>query len=163
MQDWSQRASDSIHQIIRQHSAMVYRLAYARTGNRADAEDIYQEVFFRLFRKQPEIESAEHLRAWLIRTTINASIDLFRSAWRRRFRPLPEGYDPPAIPPQQDPRAEALQSALKCLPEKQRVVIHLFYYEDFSTEEIASLLGENPSTIRSQLSRARKKLRSLLS
>lgn len=162
MQNRSQRASDPVHEVISQHSAMVYRLAYARTGSRADAEDVYQEVFFRLFRTKPRIESAEHLRAWLIRTTIHVSISLFRSAWRRRVRPLPEGYDPPAVPPQQDPRAEALHSALMCLPEKQRVAIHLFYYEEFSTEEIAKLLGENPSTVRSQLSRARKRLRTLL-
>ena len=85
----SQRTGDQVHQIIAEFSAMVYRLAYARTGNRADAEDVYQDVFFRLFRSQPEFASYQHIRAWLIRTTIHTSVNLLRSAWRRHFRPMP--------------------------------------------------------------------------
>lgn len=161
MSDQSQRAGGSIHEIITRYSAMVYRLAYARCANRADAEDIYQEVFFKYFRTNPPIESNEHLKAWLIRTTIHTSVNLLRSAWRRRFRPMPENYDAPA--PESDDRGfEALASALKRLPEKQRVAIHLYYYEDLPTDEIASCLGEKSSTIRSQLKRGRERLKSLL-
>ena len=161
MFEQSQRAGGSVHEIIFAYSDMVYRLAYARTANRADAEDVYQEVFFKFFRTNPRIESEEHLKAWLIRATIHCSVNLLRSAWRRRFRPMPENYDAPA--PQTDERSfEALASALKRLPEKQRVAIHLYYYEELSTDEIASCLGEKSSTIRSQLKRGRDKLKSLL-
>lgn len=157
----TRRASDRVHEIITAYSAMVYRLAYARTANRADAEDIYQEVFFRLFSSNPRLESEEHLRAWLIRTTIHCSINLLKSAWRRYFRPMPENYDAPAHEEESD-CFDALRLAMKRLPEKQRVVIHLYYFEELSTDEIARLLGEKPSTIRSRLMRGREKLKSLL-
>lgn len=157
----TQRAGDQVHEIIQEYSAMVYRLAYARMGNRADAEDVYQDVFFRLFRTQPEFENCRHIKAWLIRTTIHTSVNLLRSAWRRYFSPMPENYDVPA-PQIDNQRFEALASALKRLPEKQRVAIHLYYYEELSTDEIAEILGEKGSTIRSHLKRGREKLKSLL-
>jgi len=157
----SQRTGDMVHEIISEYSAMVYRLAYARTGNRADAEDVYQEVFFRLFRCEPVLKSSEHLKAWLIRTTIHTSVNLLRSAWRRYFRPMPENYDAPA-PDADNNRFDALVAALRRLPESQRVAIHLYYYEGFSNEEIAEILVEKPATIRSRLKRGREKLKSLL-
>ena len=127
-----------------------------------DAEDIYQDVFFKLFRTEPQIESGEHLKAWLIRTTIHTSVNLLRSAWRRRFRPMPEGYDAPVPAAEEDPRLDELRSALMRLPEKQRVAIHLYYYEALSTDQIAEITGEKPSTVRSQLKRGRDKLQSML-
>ena len=157
----SQRTGDQVHEIIAEFSAMVYRLAYARTGNRADAEDVYQDVFFRLFRSQPEFASYQHIKAWLIRATIHTSVNLLRSAWRRRFQPMPENYDAPA-PQIDNQRFEALASALMRLPEKQRVAIHLYYYEELSTDEISKILGEKSSTIRSHLKRGRDRLKSLL-
>ena len=162
MAERSQRAGDAVHEIISEYSPMVYRLACARCGNPADAEDIYQEVFFRFFRTNPRIESAEHMKAWVIRTTIHTSINLLRSAWRRRFRPLPDGYDAPSPAKEENPRLKELRSALKRLPEKQRVAIHLYYYEELSTEKIAEITDEKPSTVRSQLKRGREKLKSLL-
>ena len=162
MQERSQRAGDTVHEMIAEYSAMVYRLAYARTGNHADAEDIYQEVFFRYFRTEPQIESTEHLKAWLIRTTIHTSVNLLRSAWRRHFQPMPENYDAPAPQMEEDARLAPLRSALKRLPENQRVAIHLYYYEELSTDRIAEILGEKSSTIRSRLKRGREKLKSLL-
>lgn len=162
MSEPTQRTGEWVHEIITEYSAMVYRLAYARTGSRADAEDVYQDVFFRLFRNKPEFTSCQHIRAWLIRTTIHSSVNLLRSAWRRYIRPMPENYDASASIPTFDGRLETLNTALKRLPEAQRVAIHLYYYEALSTEEIAEILGEKPSTIRSRLKRGREKLKSLL-
>lgn len=162
MMERPQRSGGDVREIIRTHSAMVYRLAYARCGNHADAEDVYQEVFFRFFRSNPQIESEEHLRAWLIRTTVHTSLNLLKSAWRRYFRSMPEHYDAPTGGIEENPQLENLRSALKKLPEKQRVVIHLYYYEGLSTEEIAQVLGEKPSTVRSHMKRGREKLKSLL-
>lgn len=158
----SQRTGDWVHEIIAEYSAMVYRLAYARTGNRADAEDVYQDVFFRLFKSQPEFASCQHVRAWLIRTTIHTSVNLLRSAWRRYFSPMPENCDVPAPTAADDDRLARLRTELQRLPVAQRVAIHLYYYEDLSTDEIAEILGEKPSTIRSRLKRGREKLKSLL-
>ena len=116
MMERSQRAGGSVHEIISEYSAMVYRLAYARCASHADAQDVYQEVFFRFFRTKPGIESDEHLKAWLIRATIHTSTNLLRSAWRRYIRPMPEGYDAPAVQAREDERLENLRSALRRLP-----------------------------------------------
>lgn len=158
----SQCAGDSVREIINRYSDMVYRLAYARTGSRADADDVYQEVFFRYFRTKPQIDSEEHLKAWLIRTTIHTSLNLLRSAWRRYVQAMPEHFDISAPHSAEDARSEALLHALMRLPEKQRIVIHLYYYEDYSTEEIADLIGEKASTVRSRLTRGREKIKSLM-
>ena len=76
--------------VIEKYSDMVYRLAYARTGSRHDADDVYQEVFLRYFRKKPVFDSEEHRRAWLLRVTVNCSNTFLSSAWHRRTVGLPE-------------------------------------------------------------------------
>lgn len=162
MTNESQCAGDSVQEIIIRYSDMVYRLAYARTGSSADADDVYQEVFLRYFRTRPQIGSEEHLKAWLIRTTIHTSLNLLRSAWRRYAQAMPEHFDAAATHSPTDARSEALHHALRRLPEKQRIVIHLYYYEEYSTEEIADLIGQKPSTVRSHLKRGREKIKLLM-
>ena len=81
MMERSQRTGDAVQEIMNTYSGMVYRLAYARTGNKPDADDVYQDVFFKLFRSNPQLDSEEHLKAWLIRTTTHTSVNLLRSAW----------------------------------------------------------------------------------
>ncbi|NLO86398.1 MAG: sigma-70 family RNA polymerase sigma factor [Clostridiales bacterium] len=143
------------------HGSMVYRLAYARTLNRADAEDIFQEVMLRLVQRTEPFESAEHEKAWLIRVACNISINIVKSAWRRYVihvdRPLPEqGMQPPQ-------ENEDLLHALAQLSPKYRAPIHLFYFEDMSVHEISQMLMRKPSTVRAQLTRGREKLRQYLS
>ena len=162
MMERSQRTGDAVQEIMNTYSGMVYRLAYARTGNKPDADDVYQDVFFKLFRSNPQLDSEEHLKAWLIRTTTHTSVNLLRSAWRRYFQPMPENYDAPDMSFANDDRLSALRNALIRLPEKQRIVIHLYYYEQLSTEEIAKILGEKSSTVRSHMKRGRERLKSLL-
>ena len=162
MMERSQRTGDAVQEIMNTYSGMVYRLAYARTGNKPDADDVYQDVFFKLFRSNPQLDSEEHLKAWLIRTTTHISVNLLRSAWRRYFQPMPENYDAPDMSFANDDRLSDLRNALIKLPEKQRIVIHLYYYEQLSTEEIAKILGEKSSTVRSHMKRGRERLKSLL-
>lgn len=162
MNEQSLRTGDSVHEVIRRYSDMVYRLAYARTGSKPDAEDVYQDVFFKLFRTGPEFESEEHLKAWLIRTTTHTSINLLKSAWRRYMRPETEITQARPAASSENNSHGALDEALRQLPEKYRVVLYLHYYEDYSTEEIADILGCKPSTIRSQLKRGREKLKFLI-
>ena len=162
MMERSQRTGDAVQEIMNTYSGMVYRLAYARTGNKPDADDVYQDVFFKLFRSNPQLDSEEHLKAWLIRTTTHTSVNLLRSAWRRYFQPMPENYDAPDMSFANDDRLSDLRNALIRLPEKQRIVIHLYYYEQLSTEEIAKILGEKSSTVRSHMKRWRERLKSLL-
>lgn len=147
---------DSPEVVIRRYSDMVYRLAFARTGNRSDAEDLYQEVFLRYLTRAPAFTSEEHRKAWLLRVAVNCANRFHTAPWRKRTEPLSEALSVPA------PEGEDLWEELRRLPEKDRTVLHLYYYEDMTTEEIAKLLDRNPATVRSQLLRARAKLKKLL-
>ena len=159
MQNRSLRADDWAAEALRKYADMVYRLAYAQVRNRTDADDIFQEVFIRLVKSSPEFESDEHMKAWLIRVTVNCSKTLWLSAWKRRMIFL-EDKDWNRLPAEEAPiENEALEEAMTALPMKMRRVIHLFYYEEMSVDEIAEVLSEKSSTIRSQLSRARKLLK----
>ena len=147
---------DSPEVVIRRYSDMVYRLAFARTGNRSDAEDLYQEVFLRYLTRAPAFTSEEHRKAWLLRVAVNCANRFHTAPWRKRTEPLSEALSVPA------PEGEDLWEELRRLPERDRTVLHLYYYEDMTTEEIAKLLDRNPATVRSQLLRARAKLKKLL-
>ena len=147
---------DSPEAVIRRYSDMVYRLAFARTGNRSDAEDLYQEVFLRYLTRAPAFTSEDHRKAWLLRVAVNCANRFHTAPWRKRTEPLSEALSVPA------PEGEDLWEELRRLPERDRTVLHLYYYEDMTTEEIAQMLGRNPATVRSQLLRARTKLKQLL-
>ena len=162
MQNRSLRADDWAAEALHQYADMVYRLAYAQMRNRADADDIFQEVFIRLVKKKPGFESGEHMKAWLIRVTVNCARSLWLSSWKKRMV-FWEDEQLNRIPAEEAPAGnEALEEALDALPMKMRRVVHLFYYEEMSVDEIAEALNEKPSTIRSQLSRARKALKKTL-
>lgn len=159
MNEELRRTGDSIHEVISAYSGMVYRLAYARTGNRVDAEDVFQDVFLKYFAARPSFASEEHRKAWLIRATVHTSVDLFRSAWRRLVLPVAEV---PAAAGDVPGECAPLADALCRLSGRDRVLIHLFYEEEMRTEEIADMLGMKPATVRSRLSRSRETLRGLL-
>ena len=141
---------------VEQYGPMVYRLAYAQLRSRHDADDVFQEVFLRYHRAAPSFESEAHRRAWLLRVTVNCAKSLAASPWRRRTLPLEDVYA------YTDPEESGLDAALAQLPPKYRAVIHLCYYEGCTTEEAARILGRTPSTVRSQLTRARRTLARLL-
>ena len=107
----------------------------------------------------------ERLRAWLIRVTVNECKSLWRSLWRQRveLRDIRDGDAPPFEEPAfAEPAHEALYAALGTLPEKCRIVVHLFYFEDMGTREIAEVLGIKEPTVRTRLVRARKLLKQSL-
>lgn len=153
MEEETLKNNDCVEHVIRYYSDMVYRLAFARSGNAYDADEIFQEVFLRYVKKQPVFREEVHRKAWLIRVTINCAKKLHMSAWRRKTEPL-NGH---LI----FERRETVQlyDELQKLPPKYREVIHLFYYENMSLEEISRALNRKNSTIRAQLTRARAMLR----
>ena len=148
--------NDGAEQAIRRYADLVYHLAFARTGSRADADDVFQEVFLRYVRRKPVFRDEEHRKAWLIRVTINCAKSFWNSAWIRKMQPLTEDIVC------EMPEEQALYAALQRLPAKYREVIHLFYYEGYSTDEIARLLRRKSSTVRTQLTRARAMLRDFM-
>jgi RNA polymerase sigma-70 factor (ECF subfamily) len=155
-----QRAGERVRQVMEIHGPMIYRLAYARTLNRSDAEDVFQEVMLRLMQRGEPFESTEHEKAWLIRVTCNLSIRLVKSAWRRHT--AGEERMPPVDEYERSLGDEALSRAMMRLNRKYRAPIHLFYFEELSVEEIARILMRKPSTVRAQLTRGRDKLKQLL-
>ena len=140
----------------RWNAATVYRVALSCVKNRESAEDIMQDVFLKLLRRKDAFESAEHMKRWLIRCTVNAGRDLLASAWRRKATPLDALYD---VGEEPDWEERALFDMVMRLPKQCRVICYMHYYEGYSTEEIASILGIRGATVRVQLMKARKKLK----
>ena len=143
--------------LARQYAPAVYRLAYARTGSRADAEDVMQEVFLRLVKTRPDFDSEAHAKAWLLRVASNCANDLFRLPWRRREAPLADD-----LPAPEAPETGSVTEAVLSLPARYRIPIHLYYYEDLSVAEIARTIGKSEGTVKSRLFRARNLLRERL-
>ena len=148
-QEQSLRTNDGAEDVIRQYATMVYRLAFARSGTKDDADEIFQEVFFRYLKNQPVFESEEHCKAWLIRVTINCS---------RKLRVLLVEEDLAF----ESKETADLYHELQKLPAKYRQVIHLYYYEDLKAEQIGKISNRKPATIRTQLTRARAMLRDFM-
>ncbi len=148
----------ALEQVICRYADTVYRLAYAHMRNPADADDVFQDVFLKYAEKAPAFADEEHRKAWLIRVTVNRCRSHYRSGWWKRIVPLENAADAAVTPPA-DP---ALDEALNKLPPKYRSVIHLHYFENYDTGEIAGLLGLRPATVRSQLARGRRLLKELL-
>ncbi len=136
---------------VEKYFNMVFKLALAQTKNKEYAEDVCQDVFLKFLNSGKEFETEEHIKAWLIRVTINTAKSVFLSSWFKKTVPLNEdestSFDV-------DEKNDVL-SAVGELPLKYRTVIHLFYYEDMSVSEIAKALNVPENTIKSQLLRAR--------
>ena len=147
-----------ISRILDTYSSMIYRVAYHNLCNSHYAEDITQEVLFKLCSLRPEFSSQEHEKAWLIRVTINLCKN-----YNKKVNAHPEDELTPNIAdsiPAPDRAAEnEVLEAVMALDEKFRNVVYLFYYEGYSVAEIAQIEGKNQNTVLSLLHRARKKLK----
>lgn len=139
--------------LVAQNENALYRAALTILGDPQEAEDAVQDAFVRFLERAPD--DLEKPGAWLMRVLVNGCRSRLRLAWRR-VGPLPD--DLPVPGPEEREELEELFS----LPPLDRAVIHLYYYEGWSTGEIAQMLGQRPGTVRSRLSRAREKLRRLL-
>lgn len=149
----------SLEALYEVYGDMIYRLALQRTRNRADAEDVLQDVFFRCLRRAPVFESREHQKAWLIRVTLNSSKTLLSSAFMRH-RADESALE--FLPADTEPEVSAVYEQVLNLPEKQRIAIHLFYYEGYGVADIATLMNCPESTVKSHLRRARLRLKEAL-
>ena len=139
---------------FKKYADMVYRLSFVRTKNISDSEDILQEVFLRYLKVWNKMESEEHIKAMLIRITINCTNSLLTSSWFRKTEPIKENL-PYELP---EEREDVLGAVLK-LPMKYRTAIHLHYYCGYSVEEIGKILNTNPSTVKTHLKRGREHLK----
>lgn len=139
--------------LVTENETRLYRAALAILGDPQEAEDAVQDAFLKFWEKAPT--GLERPGAWLTRVLVNGCKSRLRLAWRR-VGPLPETL--PAPGPEEREELEELFA----LPPEDRAVIHLFYYEGWSADEIAEMTGQRPGTVRSRLCRARAKLKRLL-
>lgn len=147
---------ENISYIIHKYSRNITMMAFAYTKNIADAEDITQEVFIEFFKRDITFRDEEHLKAWLLRVTINKSKNLLKSFWMSKRTDFPiEGE----YMSEQD---IDLINAVLSLDPKFRIPIHLYYYEGYSIQEIAQILNEKYTTIGTRLQRGREKLKDIL-
>ena len=137
----------------------VFAVAFNYFRDPSEADDIVQEVLFKLLKSDLKFESDEHIRNWMLKVAVNQCRRVSVSSWFRKTMPLEEYAESLKY---EDPEQSALFFAVMDLPKKYRIVIHLFYYEDYSTAEIAEMLRMNESTVRTRLRRARMKLKEVL-
>ncbi len=150
--------NEQITNLSEKYIDTVYRVALNYTRNPADAEDVTQNVFMALLRSRPAFESDDHARFWLIRVTVNECKKLFRSLWRG----MAALEDYAQSLPFAQPAHSDLFLGVMALPTKYRMPIYLHYYEEYSTEEIASILKMPKGTVCTNLKRGRELLKKQL-
>lgn len=149
---------EDIDKILNEYSNMVYKIAYSQTKNSHYAEEVFQEVFLRLIRKKPSFKNKEHLKAWLIRVTINCSKNIFLSFHFKKRAELSNDI----VDSKFELEKSELYYSVLDLPRKYREVLYLHYYEDYSVKEIANILGKKEATVKTNLHRGRKLLKANL-
>lgn len=156
-------ADAAFERVVRERQAQVLRTAYRMLGNWADAEDVAQEVFVRLYRHGLDFSSDALLGGWVYRVTVNLCLDRARSA--RPAEELVSGGTVDATAEARllyEERKQRLMRALSMLPAKERAALVLREIEGLETAEVAAILGSSEGTVRSQVSRAMDRLREIL-
>lgn len=155
MQSDSLRPGGDIADAYEVYGTILFKIAMIHLGSKEDAEEAIQETFIKLLYKSPEFKDQEHKKAWLIRVITNHCKNMQGSLWRRRVIKMEE----------MDEYFETFSSdrtlmdhVLK-LPFKYKIVIHLYYYEEYSVREISGILQISESAIKMCLNRGRKLLR----
>lgn len=144
-----------IEDVYNRYADMLFRVAYAELLSREDAEDAISEVFYKFMNKIPKFRDAEHEKAWFLRVTINQCHDLKRKRVIRSYTPLEEVAELPGSPKEE---YFVLEEVL-ALPEKYKEVLIMFYFEQLSIEEIASVLRISKGAVKMRLSRGRESLK----
>lgn len=142
----------SIDAVFEKYCNTVYRLAYARVGNKYDAEDILQTVFLKLLKERSVFRDDEHLKAWLLKVTVNSSKNLLKSGFMRFTEALNDNITAPTH------EVSEVYLEVAKLPLKYRTVVHLHYFEGYSCLEIADITSTNEATVKTRLKRARERL-----
>ncbi|MCD7842005.1 MAG: RNA polymerase sigma factor [Lachnospiraceae bacterium] len=137
----------------------LFAAAFHICKNAADADDVVQDTFLQYHLSEKCFEDEQHIRAWLLRVAINRAKDINRSFWRRNRVSLDEYTE---TLPFKSTESENLFVQVMKLPEKQRIVIHLYYYEDYTVREIAEILNLSESNVKIRLMRGRKLLKQAL-
>ena len=153
------RSEEEANRAVDLYGDTVRRIRMIHLKNRADTEDIFQNVFLKYVLRTAPFDSPEHEKAWIIRVTANACKDLLRSFFRSRTVSLDVLIETPREMPED--HSDILEAVL-ALPEKYKDPIYLHYYEGYTAEEIGRILGKNTNTVYTLLTRARQMLKNRL-
>lgn len=145
-------------EIYNRQVSTVYRLCYSFMKNSADAEDMTQETFLRLLSRERKFENEKHEKAWLIVTASNLCKDALKKWWRRE-ESLEDHYDLVQEGTMSD---GSVMEAILALPKDSKTAVYMYYYEGYTTVEIAKYLNCPESTVRSRLLRAKRQLQTML-
>ena len=151
------QAEQTAEQLLKEYGNHVLRLAYSYLHNMQDAEDILQETLIKYLQSAPAFQSPEHEKNWLLRVAANLSKNRIDYNRLRETDELDE-----KLWEEEREDLAFVWEAVRELPENYREVIHLYYYEGYSTKEIAKILQSRESTVRSNLKRGREKLKAIL-
>lgn len=143
------------------HWKYVYRLCFTYMKNEADAEDCTEDVFVKVLTGNFEFEDETHERKWLTVTAINLCKDKLKSYARKNIDSLDDDMMPEMAAPEKEGYYDVTEAVMS-LPPKLKDIIWLYYYEGYSTDEVAGMLGRPPSTVRNQMRDARNLLKSIL-
>lgn len=153
------RSEEEVNRAVDLYGDTVRRICMIHLKNKADTEDIFQNVFLKYVLRTAPFDSPEHEKAWIIRVTANACKDLLRSFFRSRTVSLDVLIETPREMPED--HSDILEAVL-ALPEKYKDPIYLHYYEGYTAEEIGRILGKNTNTVYTLLTRARQMLKNRL-
>ena len=146
---------------VRLYRKSVLTAALCLVRNESDADDITQEVFIRLYKYRGRFDSDRHIKNWLIRCAINRSKTLLGSRWHKYSQPLEAASELAQTDSYNE--GDRLLELMGEINANNRIVLHMYYYEDYSAEEIAKLLGISVNAVSLRLSRGRQQLKELLS
>lgn len=149
----------TLEELVERYRNNLFAVAFNVCKNAQDAEDVVQDTFLRYYTMKKEFDSEQHIRAWLIRVAINKAKNCNRTFWRRNKCSIEEYMETLMF---ETPESENLFETVMKLPEKYRIVIHLFYYEDYTVHEIAEILNLGESNVKVRLSRGRALLKEVL-
>ena len=148
-----------VQELVEMYKDNIYAAAFNICKSAADAEDVVQDTFLQYYMTKKEFDDEKHIRYWLLRVAINKAKNI-QSSFRRKNEMSLEDYVETLT--FETPESRELFEEVMKLPEKYRVVIHLFYYEDYSVKEIAKILRPTESSVKVRLSRGRAKLKDAL-
>lgn len=150
---------ESFNKIYEEYKDDIFRLALSYTNNYADAEDITINTFLKLYKNLNKIINEEHLKRWLLKVAVNECKTLKLSSWKKKVLFLKENEEANIKDNKVD---NNLLDSIAKLPKIDRLIIHLFYYEDYKIEEISTILKKSKTSIKTRLHRARLNLKDIL-
>ncbi len=149
----------SVQELFEKYQDNLYIIAFNVCKNAEDAKDVVQDTFIQYYSAKKEFDDEQHIRAWLIRVAINKAKNVNNTFWRRNKMSLEDYMETLTF---ETPESEELFETVMHLPEKYRIVVHLFYYEDYNVHEIADILKLTESNVKVRLSRGRSLLKEKL-